>query len=761
VSKLATAIITDRDVVDVGDAVDVNATPIESIKPMPFSGMTRPLSTTEPIVLVLVEARLLDPLPPPAATASSLQDGLQAFHDDLRADGLDARSLLVRMRRGAGHRDGEGVLALRELFQDLYASHPNFAGVVLVGSFPEAMLVRRWIWKKTDQTLALAGQNHQHVDLLYLEPEVIAERSDLVLADLDGAWDQIYEPGPVNLDGIRAIPDAAMGTWPTDGGLFTSSIFERTPRSFQDFFWIRDDDVSDLTSPGANNLVLRVWTTNRNPECAPADLGQPNAIARPEIAVSRINPCNVAVLPDPSFSDVAGKGFLDATGQPQEVEAGAIVADIWTQDRNFERRLLIDYFDRNHKFRRGDHFFSTFRAAAVGSSAFDSGWASATGLAAALGKASTSFQPPEVLERSTVLEFVKWIKKPATFRGFAVHANKTFTGFDPVDYQVADLEAELGGPPWRWRVTSIGKTVTYTPSLADQGDRADLHLYRSLWEHGALASSGPCFLLHNGCHVNSPSGARKTPYDSDTYAPFQEAESQLFYLNGLAIVARAKEFSDWVSRDFPHGFGAADARFGDGLKAYFTADAADAHLGSFANSVGAKRTYWWSLLGDWTLRLRYAPKPVVAFKKPLAAVRPLLRNRWLVTDGFELVRVIEGEDLARRAVEVIDHYGMTERYVIGDEEDGWEYYLADGEVPRPIVRMPFREARIDLDGVELTIDRVRGRWLVLVGRQPIASLATRLDAEAVVSVLHHHEAAAVCWVGDRDAPALRYFTAAG
>lgn len=732
--------------------------PIQSIKPLPFAGMNAPLSATEPIVLVLVESRLLDPLPSPST--SSLLDRLRTFHDDLRADKLDARSVSVAMRRGAGHRDGDGVLALRELFQDLHTSHPNFAGVVLVGSFPEAMLVRRWIWKKTDQSLALAGQAHQHVDLLYLMPEVIADRSDLVLADLDGRWDQIYQPGPVSLEGIRAIPDPTMGTWPTDGGLFSSSVFERTAHQFQDFFWIRDDDVTDLTPPGSTTMLLRLRTTNRNPECAPADLGQANVIARPEIAVSRINPRNVGVLPDPSFTDITGKGFLDATGTPQQVEAGAMVADMWVQDRGFERRLLIDYLDRNHRFRRGDYFFAPFRAAAVGSSAFDSGWASATGLASALDKASTMFTPPEVLERASVLEFVRWMKKPATFRGYAVHANRTLTAFDPVDYQVADLEAELGGPPWRWVATATGQTVTYTPSLAHQGSNADLHLYRSLWENRALASSGPCFLLHNGCYVNSPSGARTTPYDSDTYAPLQEAESQLFYLNGLAVVARAKEFNDWVSRDFPQAFGAAGARFGDGLTAYFTADSADANLGSFAKSVGAKRTYWWGLLGDWTLRLRYAPKPLVAFGKPLAAVWPLRRKRWLITDGFEVIRIIEDEELARQAVEIIDHYGLTERFLIGDETDGWEYYLADGVAPRPRKVTTFLESRIEIDAEELEVRLERDRWLVLAGGEPIARLVTRPDAEAVVAILRHNDAGAVCWVGDWDSPALRYFVAA-
>ncbi len=753
VSRIARAIL--RGEVDLTAAMTVDIDPILFIKPMAFPGMTKPLSTSKPIVLVLVEARLLDTLPAPALSSSKLEDRLRQFHVDLEADGFDSRTLSVGMRRGAGHRDGEGVLALRELFQDLHTTHPNLAGAILIGSFPEATLVRRWIWRRPYKTTTLAGVVHQDVDLLYIVPEVIAERSDLVLSDLDGNWDQLYEPGPVDLAGIRALPDPSVGPWPTDGGLFTSSKFERRHDQFEDFFLIHDDDFDEISAPDSDDLVLRLWLTGRNPECAAADLTQPNPIARPEIAVSRINPRNVAVVPDPTYTDVNGQGFLDPSGVPQAVEAPSPILEIWKQDAAFERRLLIDYFDRNHRFRRGDYYFSfsSFRAAAIASSSFG-----ATGLASSLEKASPAFAASVVAEASTVLEFVQWLKDPAILRGVTTHAAHTLTQFDQVDYQVADLEAEIGGQPWRWVASQTGSTITYTPSLAHQGVHADLRLYRSLWENQTLASNPPSFILHDGCHVNSPLGARTAPYDSPHYAPFQEAESQLFYLDGLAYVARAKEFNDSVSFVFAPAFGAAGARFGDGLAAYFGTESSSANLGKFENSVEAKRTYWWSMLGDWTLHLRYTPSAVVTFEKPLAANRPLLHDKWLITDGYASVKVLPDEGLADGAKEVIDAYGMTERYVIGGEETGWEYYLADGVAPRTLREPAFRENWIEFGADELSMDVQRGVWVVRAGREQLARLANRAEAEAVLGVLQHHEATALCWIGEREAPAMTYFT---
>jgi hypothetical protein len=100
--------------------------------------------------------------------------------------------------------------------------------------------------------------------------------------------------------------------------------------------------------------------------------------------------------------------------------------------------------------------------------------------------------------------------------------------------------------------------------------------------------------------------------DTPLYAARQHADSMLFYANDLGMLARAKVFNDT-----PRGFTdtvATSKRFAAGLRGYYNADAADAGL----NPAGAtdpanrrtrtlqrKRTYFWGLLGDATLLIKY------------------------------------------------------------------------------------------------------------------------------------------------------------
>ena len=85
-----------------------------------------------------------------------------------------------------------------------------------------------------------------------------------------------------------------------------------------------------------------------------------NIIAKPEIGVSRINPYHVAVNPDPSITGSDGRRLLDAAGNPQTVSSAAPLFNTGNtqsstlfnhRDFDLERRLLISYFDRNHRFR--------------------------------------------------------------------------------------------------------------------------------------------------------------------------------------------------------------------------------------------------------------------------------------------------------------------------------------------------------------------------------------------------------------------------
>ncbi len=500
---------------------------------------------------------------------------------------------------GSQHQDGRTVLALREFFRTVRTAYSQLQGAILVGDFPEPMLVRRWLWKQTAGTEGIdIGPVHfpEGTEFLRIVPEIVAERADLVLADLDGNWQNIYQKGPQNLESIVAKPDASSGaSWYANGTTLTCPQYTRTNLSFQDFFWIKDDNYLAWQEGAA--LKIRIFTAQLHPEMNLSDQKLINPIARPDIFVARINARHIAVNPDAAFADITGKHFLAADGKPQAVQSAApidlSIGAFWHRDSALERRILTDYFDRNHAYRVGGYSHLPFRTAAIGKGL------SAAGLSAMLEKASSDFGPPVVVENASLLNYVNWLTQSAGYRGITAHSSPWNSAFGS-NYAVADLEAAVGGRPWRWK--RQGTTNVYQPSLADQADAADLYLHRTLWENGILANAGGRLYIHNGCQVNSPGGADTLRYNHEDYGTFQNAEGVLFYLNGVALCSRAKVFYD-TPRGFSEALGATQrSHFGSGWRAYFDEEAKDPALPALV--ADNKRCYTWSIIGDWTVRLR-------------------------------------------------------------------------------------------------------------------------------------------------------------
>ncbi|MCU0914288.1 MAG: VCBS repeat-containing protein [Planctomycetes bacterium] len=581
---------------------DINADGIREISRLgltSFESASATIPADARLVLVMVRPRLL------VATGvvprgSGLTYQMHRLRGDLEAEGYVVRVLEAEVYAGSQHQDGRTVLALRAFFQGVQAAYRNFQGVILVGSFPEPMLVRRWLWKQTAGPEGIdIGAVHfpGGTEFLRMVPEIVAERADLVLADLDGNWHEIYEKGPLSLESIVAKPDASpLVSWYFDGATLTCPQYTRTSLSFQDFFWIRDDNyVAWQEGP---TLKLRIFTGQLHPEMNLSDRKSINPVARPEIFISRINPLHIAVHPDPAFTDVSGRHFLDAGGKPQMVQSTApldlSIGAFWHRDSALERRILGDYLDRNHAYRIGGDSHLPFRTAAIGKDL------SAAGLSAMLQKASSAFGTPLVVENASLLDYVNWLTQAACYRGITAHSNPWNSAFGN-NYATADLEVAVGGHPWRWK--KQGATNAYQPSLVDQGGTADLYLHRTLWENGILAGAGGRLYLHNGCQVNSPGGADTLSYSHGDYGTFQNAEGVLFYLNGVALCARAKVFYD-APRGFSEALGAtARSHFGSGWRAYFDEEAKDPALATMV--ADNKRCYTWSILGDWTVRLRY------------------------------------------------------------------------------------------------------------------------------------------------------------
>src|SRR5690606_13263996 len=91
-------------------------------------------------------------------------------------------------------------------------------------------------------------------------------------------------------------------------------------------------------------------------ECSDVERQSANALAIPDILVSRIDARGVALRVRSDIVGKSGEGLLDADGLPQAVAFAErkLVPDwrrVWQLDPVLERQLLADYFDRNHAYR--------------------------------------------------------------------------------------------------------------------------------------------------------------------------------------------------------------------------------------------------------------------------------------------------------------------------------------------------------------------------------------------------------------------------
>jgi len=399
------------------------------------------------------------------------------------------------------------------------------------------------------------------------------------------------------------VPDEKLAAdEPKAGQRIVSRKFNKATLTFNDLFFIDDTDLS--ISSESSTLDFRVRSLLKHPEMTDRNKTAPNPISRPEIFVSRINPRHIAVNPDPDFRGLGGKGFLDANRKPQTVvSAGEIdlaASVFWKRDAGLERRLVIEYFDRNHQFR------TKRPAGAIRGAVVSYG----SGLDGAKDVQWMKDQSPGMQVRSkenaSLVDYINWLKGSEPIMLIDAHSCEYHTEYGDAYGGAAALESALGSKLWRWqadgRATVNGvRGYRYKPSLGEQKGYADLHLSRSVYENGLLAAAGPRIYIHKGCLANSPMRADSVPYNDETYGTFQTAEGVLFYLNGVAVVTRAKVFYD-PPENFVKGLTSAGGNVGKGWEAYFRHSSTDAELAK--DPAGCKRSYTWSILGDWTLRVK-------------------------------------------------------------------------------------------------------------------------------------------------------------
>jgi hypothetical protein len=559
-------------------------------------------------VLVLVEQRLLKPL----SDGEDLTLHIKQLVSDLGGEGYRADAIAVELGQAAIHQDGRYVLALRELLRSVQQKD-KLAGVILVGRFPDAYLVRTCNWRRSG-TITLhrkqkSEKKYENVPYLRRVPEEVACRADIVLSDLDGRWEDVYVQPKTQLEATTAVfPDGV----PPKGG--RCADVEQHRVKYEDFFHVADGrlTVSETRSPdGSAATSVLLDDVDCDHECGSTDRGRANVMARPDMCVSRLDARGIALRPRRDVVGVGGAGLLDKQGRPQAAQF-ASKKDvpnwrdaIWEPDPRLERRLLAEYLARNHAFRT--------RSAAVAwrpasfACALPSGYREVCRAAADWESGDPAVA--DVHGRPTLVQFVDWLKYPAVLRTVRAHSDSQGSQLRKGD--LGELDARVRGPAWSW--TPHDDKLEPSLSAACRNGMINWFLLRTLWENKTTAAE-PAFYLHTGCNSISPAGAKWLPYDHPAYGRRQGAESLLFFAKGLALVGRAKVFYD-EPRGFSEALGEGRT-FGDAWARYFEIESAPASRRAAVGDIGRKRAYFWSVLGDWTLRLaRPKPNPSVTSRR--------------------------------------------------------------------------------------------------------------------------------------------------
>lgn len=563
---------------------------IEFLQFLSFENPQEPVGTFQKFVIVLVEQRLLGAIPGSRYSSADLLQRLQRLKNDLLSEGYQARFLEMRTYSGPVHQDGKTLLAIREFFKQVRSNFFGFCGAILIGSFPESMIIRTWPdWRTLENPEEIkelgktipAGTKVYNIGL-----GIHAYRSEIVLSDLNGNWRNLYNQQHPSMHGCVFVP-ASEEVLPDNKVLLTCATgnYSISQNFYQDFFWIRDDEWQEISRTSTEIKVI-ITLKLQDPELNQADRTQPNTITRPEINVSRINARSIAVSPDPRL--------IDLNGKPKRCPiTSGVSTDMlkWIRDPNLERTLLIEYFDRNHAFRSGRYSNENLRLSKItyelGLYAVNQG----------LDGINVPDKDREDVFDASLKDMAKWLKKSQTIRGVGTHASDVASNFRN-DSDYVSLEVEAGGNPWRW----VQRNGEHVPSF-DGHYTADLHFYRTIWENKITQGICPSFFLHCGCDVNTPKNADVTPYNSATYGLGQNAECVLFYANALAVISRSKMFNDGPS-GFGYGFGSSDdATFGDGWMQHFQTESMDTELAK--KRTERKKSSFWSVIGDWTLRKYY------------------------------------------------------------------------------------------------------------------------------------------------------------
>jgi len=202
----------------------------------------------------------------------------------------------VELGVASSHQDGRYVLALRELLR-AFAKDGELAGALLVGRFPDAFLVRTCNWRRHGEIILRQGKpDEARHRSFYLRrvPEDVAHRADIVLSDLDGRWEDVYVQPRTRLQTTTAV---FAGKIPAAGGAVVDLAHSYVV--YEDFFHVSDGKLEVREVLGADGAVVghEVFADDRSGdhECSDVERATANALAIPDILVSRLDARGVAL----------------------------------------------------------------------------------------------------------------------------------------------------------------------------------------------------------------------------------------------------------------------------------------------------------------------------------------------------------------------------------------------------------------------------------------------------------------------------------
>lgn len=297
-----------------------NGPGIQSLMRCPWDTESVPPRREDRLLLVIVEARLLPLVDAPiladgsasqprlsAFTVWDLSPALKQWRGDLMAAGFAPRFVRLQLAPAA-----RSILGLRSLIGGVRSANPALAGVILVGSFPQARIERRRI------TAAATVDGNKELQIF---PRPITTRADIVLADFDADWAKLYVDGTRSVPTLELVPDNPPGNWPASGQILESSRFSFANTTIQNCFYIQDDTYVAPAGFDKPKLKLKIDLGHKHPEIGGRDRSGLNPVARPDFPLSRID---------------ARAAAVDERGQ---------------HDFVLERRLLVEYFERLHELR--------------------------------------------------------------------------------------------------------------------------------------------------------------------------------------------------------------------------------------------------------------------------------------------------------------------------------------------------------------------------------------------------------------------------